>query len=207
MRRTISNLSRDMKVSRPRIYRALVRLGIEKRGYGSEYTDAEWGALTEELRRGIEIDGQVREGADKVAAAAQAKQRNTGGGAEVIAVGCEWDMPDADDIDVESGDSGATTQTISDIDTATLRERLACAKADYDFNRALLTAFQMETEAFYRAHGRTSVTANNGALIPIPSVTSTEKYIKLNIALSKLISALESDLDLEVDDREDGAYG
>jgi len=167
----------------------LKRLGIKPRVDG-EYTDAEWDRIVVAVKRTKETNAQA------------GRDTNT-----IITTPPISEEPGI--IEPSSSDIGAGLTDdvcgakLSRVETATIRERLNHAKFDYDFNRVLLLAFQAETNAFFKAHGRTSVTANNGALIPIPSVTSTEKYIKLNIALSKLISTLEADLDLEVGGEDD----
>ena len=175
-RRTISNLSRELKVSRPCIYRAIERLGLEKKA-GESYPLEEWEALKQELKLTSEAGKQKRDDTKKFkkaltsAAKATAKQK-----------------PD---------------KGLSEIATSTLQDRLNRAKQEYDFTRRLIMSFQAETDAYYEMHGKTTIMTNNGAMGVIPSITNLEKFVKLNIALSKLITDLESDLDLEGEGADD----
>jgi transcriptional regulator of acetoin/glycerol metabolism len=180
MRKTVSNLARQLNVNRQRIYRTLKRIGIEPRGNGSEYTTDEWDKLSEALTADTRILNHTQTDNSK---------------AESICTGN----------DNVSGENVSISQ-LHTIDTATLRERLSNAKRDYDFIRVMLESFKAETEEYYRNEGRTFVVGSNGNLVPIPSVVNSEKYIKLSMALSKKISELERDLDLEVDDGDGGIF-
>jgi hypothetical protein len=111
--------------------------------------------------------------------------------------GIKKDMSEINDV------SRLKTAAISGINHATLQERLYTAKQEYDYNRGLIIVFQDEISAYFKEHGRTTVMTHNGSMSAVPAVTNLEKYIKLNIALSKLISELESDLDLDVDGEDD----
>jgi len=179
-RRTISNLSREMKVSRPRIYRALERLGIEKKA-GDEYPLAEWELLKKELATTSKDNKQK--------------------------------LTDADNVDraVKGGSKKAKNEImkstkLKDVEQGTLRLRLQNAKQEYDYNRELIMVFQRETDEYAAMFGKTTMRTNNGTEAAIPSIVNLEKYIKLNISLSKLISDLEGDLDLE-DGEEDDPFG
>lgn len=172
-RRTISNLSRELKVSRPRIYRAIDRLGIEKKA-GGEYPLNEWEALKQELTSTAGVSRQKRQDANAIKQTSKAALREEAAKTKDAAV-------------------------ISGVAASTLQVRLDMAKQEYDYNRMMISVFQAETDVYVMEHGRTTIMSHNGSLAAIPSITNLEKYVKLNIALSKLISDLESDLDLSAD--------
>jgi len=92
---------------------------------------------------------------------------------------------------------------IAAIDTATMRMRLSAAKQEFDFNKMLITMFQAEANKYFRETGGTTMMSHNGAMVSIPAIVNLEKYVKLNIAVSKLVSELESDLDIDEDDLSD----
>jgi len=165
MRRTVSNLSREMMVSRPTIYKALERLGINKRT-GGEFTAGEWERLKTGISCSSENNKKKKTDAGKVANTKAAKNDGV---------------------------------YISGTDAATLKERLNFAKLEYDYNRNLIVLFQDEASAYIKEEGRTTMMSHNGTATSIPAVVNLDKYIKLNISLSKLISELENDLDMEVD--------
>ena len=170
MRRTISNLSREIKVSRPCIYRAIKRLSIENKG--GELSPDEWERLKTELSSAANVNKQKKADAKKI----------------------ELTEPIVHNVQ---------STKISDIDASSLKERLACAKQEYDFNRGMITMFQAEASAYFEVEGKTTMQAHNGSMSTIPAVVNLEKYVKLNIALSKLINDLENDLDMEVDGGDD----
>ena len=175
-RRTISHLSRELRVSRNKIYRTLEQLGFEKKA-GAEFPLDEWEKLKAALLSAADISEQKRSGAKKVKKSAKAA-------AEIIA-------------DKEP------SPLLGDVTNSTLWERLGKAKQEFDFNRRLIESFQAETEAYLEKYGTTTVLSHNGAMTAIPAIGNHEKYVKLNIALSKLISDLESDLDLSAEGGED----
>jgi len=91
--------------------------------------------------------------------------------------------------------------TISNIENlSTTRERLADAKAKFDFNAGLIRGFKEEITNYITKYGSLSTVAKNGAATTLPAVRSLETYEKLNISLSRLISDLESELDLDIDE-------
>jgi len=171
-RRTISNLSRELRVSRPRIYRAIDRLGFEKKA-GGEYPLDEWEMLKIELSTVAENNYWRREDAKSVTRAAKTAAKKTAVTAKTY-----------------------PEESLAGINHSTLKVRLDKAKQEYDYNRRLITSFQAETDEYIKTYGRTTVMSHNGAMTAIPSILNLEKYIKLNIALSKLITDVESDLDL-----------
>ena len=176
MRRTVSNLSRQLKISRPAIYRAMKRIGITPRP-GGDYTDTEWDSLRTELSKSTRAAEAT--GKDSIELATLNSRFGKG-----------------------SGVSG-THKRLSDEESATIQERLSNAKWEYDYNCGLIELFQIEITEFFEKNRRTTAQMNNGVMAPIPAVTSMEKYIKLNISLSRLIDGLESDLDLEVGSGDD----
>ena len=222
MRKTVSNLSRLLKTSRPRIYRHLKHLGIEKRGQGAEYTDDEWGRLVESLKSDAidanyakSQDGQPGGGATAgIMGASGASPRRTaghtaaarGGGGSGAGAAASANAEDCADGGPASGDI-VTGSHISGVETATLRERLKNAKQEYDYNRRLVDMFQSEIDSFYLENGRTFVVMKNNAVAAIPAIANLDKYIKLNISLAKLIGDIEADLDLEVDSDGDNVFG
>ena len=81
--------------------------------------------------------------------------------------------------------------------------RLSNARNDYNFNQSLIKRFQDEIK---QAQSLLKDAGNGGVGI-ISQVSQLEKYQKLNIALNKLISDLESDLDLRsVKDEEESVF-
>jgi hypothetical protein len=149
------------------------RLGIEKKS-GKEFTLVEWEALKNCLSKAEQVSKQ------KEADAEQLRQ----------AVPAETDKPNK-------------IVKISCIDTATMRARLAAAKQEYDYNKMLITMFQSEAHSYFKSTGKTTMMTHNGSMSPIPAIVNLEKFVKLNIALSKQISDLESDLDIGEDSADD----
>ena len=176
MLRTISNLSREMKVSRPSIYTIMERLEIKKPGQ-KELTPIEWDAL----RRALSARGGV-------------------GGTDAPPVAVTQSANEVVNDIAKLASDGITSATV---DAATMHLRLSAAKQEYDFNKKLITMFQHETDMHFASTGKLTVVRSNGALALIPALVSLEKYLKLNISLSRLISDLEGDLDLDEDGGED----
>lgn len=173
-RRTVMNLSRELKVSRPTIYRAIESLGIEKKA-GKEYSSDEWELLKEALSGISESNRKKRADAKAVHKTAKTSAKKA-----------------LKEIDGLSG-----------VDTSTLQERLKNAKREFDYNLGLIEIFQSETDTYVKQFGKTTIRTHTGTETAIPSIANREKYIKLNIALSKLISDLEGDLDMSVDSGDD----
>ena len=146
-------------------------LGIKKQGH-KELSLVEWNALKQHLAAHTEGVCNERNIVD-IPAHADVKQSDT-----------------KDEVLLCEKISGT-------IDIATMRLRLTAAKQEYDYNKLLITMFQAETDQYFEENRKVTTTARNGAITVIPSIVNLEKYIKLNIALSKLISDLEGDLNLE----------
>ena len=174
-RRTVSNLSRESGVSRETIYKHLRKLGIEKK---TEYPPDEW----ETLKKSISW------------AAATAKSKKVDAlNISACEIGSRF----------ENEAAGAGVNQLSADEKSTINTRLHNAKQEYNYNRMLTVGFQRETDEYLAEHGKTTMLNHNGTLSPIPSISNLEKYVKLNITLSKLINDLESDLDLSLDGGDD----
>ena len=183
------NLSRELRVTRPTIYKAMERLEIEKKA-GNELSLTEWEALKQNLSRTAENNRQRRSDAENIKITSE------------IANKIVTEASDEDTTDTKS-DKSKKQLKISSIDTATMRARLAAAKQEYDYNKMLITTFQGEAAAYYKSQGTTTMMSHNGSMVSIPSIVNLEKYVKLNIAVSKLISDLEGDLDIgDIDDED-----
>ena len=180
MRRTISNLSREFMISRPSIYRIMERLGISKQGQ-KELSPVEWDALIREIGS--------RSGTSTVASHPGVNQSKQNRHANNF------------NTDTEAINSFIriceAKKTSDREDAATVWNRLKAARQEFDYNKQLITMFQYDTNMYYRENGKLTTFSTNGQAVAIPSIAGLEKYVKLNIALSKLISELETDLDLE----------
>lgn len=80
---------------------------------------------------------------------------------------------------------------------STLKERLKKAKEQYNFYDDLIQKFHAEIDEYFRINKKTTIMTHNGTESSIPAIISLEKHVKLNIALSKLISELESRVDAD----------
>lgn len=173
-RRTISNLSREMKVSRPTIYTHAKKLEIEL-GTNREYSASDYDKLIESIKTtSIEQKEVKKENKKAIIKVKQAKQTKG--------------------------------ESISGISSATQKERLINAKQEYDFNLYMINQFQDEARDYIAKNGSTLILLSNGALSQIPSINNIEKFQKLNIALSKKIDSLESDLDLDNNSKEESVF-
>ena len=146
-------------------------LGIEKQGH-KEMSLVEWNALKQQLNTHAESEYKRRNIIDN------------------------FTNDDEEQCDMRNEEH--FNEKLSDTtDVATMKLRLTAAKQEYDYNKSLITMFQAETDQYFEKNRKVTTTARNGAITVIPSVVNLERYIKLNIALSKLISELEGDLNLE----------
>ena len=197
-RMTISNLSREMKVSRPLIYRAIDRLGIERKGY-VEFSIEEWEALKNEIKAPSEknkkkvIDSQIM----------GETARNSGNKKKSGVKGQSDDEIRNINNKIGEAKEGAkqvepkmVKKGISAIDVSTLKERLERAKIQYDINDNLIIACTREMKAYIEYTGKITCQSHNGAETVIPAIVQLRETQKLNIALCKLITDLEADLDL-----------
>jgi len=175
------------------------RLGIGKKRSG-EFSIAEWEALKNHLSKTSDINRQKFSDAIKVSGAAGGAGKVSGAIGEAADDGGDA----ATNIGIDAKPDRSRRQTkIADIDTATMRARLVAAKQEYDYNKMLITTFQGEAAAYYKSQGTTTMMSHNGSMVSIPSIVNLEKYVKLNIAVSKLISDLEGDLDIgDIDDED-----
>lgn len=176
-RRTISNLSRELKISRPTIYKKIKELGIKKKAE-EEYSEKEYELLKKHLFIISNSNKKIKE---------------------------EIKQLDRPTILPEDAEEKYLTNLLDENDNQknTLNLRLQNAKQEYNYNRELIVKFQTEADNYYKTTGKTTALTHNGTLAAIPAITNLDKYIKLNIGLSKLISDLESDLDLEGDPGDD----
>lgn len=94
-----------------------------------------------------------------------------------------------------------------DANVGTTRYRLDNAKQEYQFNRKVITDLQEEIHEDQAKQGDLKAVNGNGAKSTLPQLATLEKYTKLNISLSKMISELEGDLDLQVDEVEEDPFG
>lgn len=92
-----------------------------------------------------------------------------------------------------------TTKNLSKDEISTLSERLLKAKSQYNYNDNLIATFQNESDSYVRENGTTNIVGINGSISTISTIVQLEKYVKLNIALSKQITDLETLLDLSND--------
>lgn len=157
MRRTISNLSREIGISRKTIYKHLARLKILKTEKGEEYTLSDWNRLKDSI---LSVD-------------------------------------QSNHVVINTSIESKETEKKLDVDKSTIRQRLLNAKEEYDFNRKMIQILQKEIDAHIRIKQSTVDQNHMKTSSVIPQIDRHEKYIKLNIQVSKLISDLEADLDLE----------
>lgn len=171
-RRTISNLAREMKVSRPTIYAHLEKLGISKPAAGEEYSPPQYEQIKESIKT------------LSIAKKRITKETSTVAKSERVA-------------SKESDSKHSKSPTELSRVSSTIRVRLDDAKSQYDYNKELIRKFQLEVDSYHKSTGRTTTTSHNGTLVNIPALNNLEKWQKANVVLSKLINELESDLDLE----------
>jgi hypothetical protein len=169
-------MSRELFVSRPTIYKKIAELGIEKK---TEYPLDEYETIKKELM---------------TLSSAAKKKKADAAGIEKTATAAAAAMA--------TKEARQNVNAVSKDEKSTLSQRLQNAKQEYNYNRELIVSFQTETQIYVREFGKTTIATHNGVMAPIPSISNLEKYIKLNIALSKLISDLEGDLDLTADEGE-----
>lgn len=158
-RRTVSNLSRETKVSRPTIYKHIEQLQIDRPKSGKEFSVEDYQRLQDSvLKKPPKRKKEIPKINEEV---------------QVI-----YDDP-----------------LISD--KGTTYKRLAIAKKDFEFNQKVIEHLKQEIDDIKAENGNYAAVNGNGATSTIPQLNKLEQYVKLNIQLSRLISNLESDLDLE----------
>ena len=195
-------------------------LQMDFEGCGHEFADklarqrvsdlaAEFGLTRKTVYKHLADMGVKPNGQDGFSGAALALVRETLAGCREIRQGVVRDNDALDavrtgaDCGVEAEDERSTPPepdgrpvALNAERQSTLEARLANAKSEYNYNAGLITMFQRGIDAYVRENGKTTAVSNTGVEATIPMITSLEKYIKLNVTLSKTISELENELKL-----------
>jgi len=169
-RLSISNLSKELKVNPKLVYRAMDRLGIAKQGM-QEFTLEVYEQLRAEVKKSSDKNKQAVE--DRKKANLSAKN-----------------------VTLHTDVTPQQLPPMTNKEVSTLRERLAEAKQEYEFNRDMIELFQKETMEYIRINGKTTMMGRNLVESSIPSLVNLDKYTRLNQLQSRLISNLEEELDL-----------
>lgn len=85
---------------------------------------------------------------------------------------------------------------LPNLEKETIKERLANAKSDYNFNSGIIARLKNEIDQYVNENETTTFINSSGSTSVIPQISQLEKYIKLNISLNKSIQELEQALDI-----------